>query len=46
MGKEVKLRDENGRGWEIKPVLYADDIVLVAETREHLHHIVSDFERG
>ena len=40
MGKEVKLRDENGGGWEIKQVLYADDTVLVAETREHLQHTV------
>ena len=28
--KEVKLRDENGRGWEIKQVLYADDTIFVA----------------
>ena len=33
-------------GWEIKKVLYADDIVLEAETREHLQHIVSEFERA
>ena len=33
-------------GWEIKQVLYADDTVLVAETREHLQHIVSEFERA
>ena len=32
MGKGVKLRDENGGGWEIKQILYADDTVLVAET--------------
>ena len=46
MGKRVKLRDENGGGWEIKQVLYADDTVLVAETRECLQHIVSEFERA
>ena len=46
MGKGVKLRDENGVGWEIKQVLYADDTGLVAETREHLQHIVSEFERA
>ena len=34
--KGVKLRDENGGGWEIKQVIYVDDTVLVAETREHL----------
>ena len=46
-GKGVKLRDENGRGgWEIKQVLYANDTVLVAETRENPHHIVSEFERA
>ena len=36
MGKEVKLRDENGESWEIKQILYADDTVLASETREHL----------
>ena len=45
MGKGVKLRDENGGSWEIKQILYADDTVLVAETGEHLQHIVSEFER-
>ena len=35
MGKEMKLRYETGEGWEIKQVLYANDIVLVYETREH-----------
>ena len=45
MGRRVKMTYENGRGWEIKQVLYADDTVMVAETREHLHHIVSEFER-
>ena len=38
MGKGVKLRDENGGGWEINQVLYA-------RTREHLPHIVREFER-
>ena len=46
MGEGVKLRDEKGGSWEIKQVLYADDTVLVAETREHLQHIVSEFERA
>ena len=32
-------------GWEIKQVLYADVTVLVAETRKHLQHIVSEFEK-
>ena len=31
------------RGWEIKQILYADDTILVTETREH---IVSEFERA
>ena len=26
--KGVKLRDENGRRWEIKQLLYADDTVF------------------
>ena len=33
-------------GREIKQVLYADDTVLVAEAREHLQHIASEFERA
>ena len=44
MGRGVKLRDE-WQGWEIKQVLCADDIVLVAETKEHLQYTVSEFER-
>ena len=39
------MRAENGEGWEIKQVLYADDSTFVSETREHLQHIVSEFER-
>ena len=39
------MRDEKGGSWEIKQVLYADDTVLVAEKREHLQHIVREFER-
>ena len=46
MGKGMKLRDDNGGGWGIKQVLYADNTVLEAETREHLQHIVSEFERA
>ena len=46
MGKGVKLKDENGRGWKITQLLYADDTLLVAETREHLQHIVSEFQRA
>ena len=34
------------RGIGIKQVLYADDAVLVAETRAHLQHIVSESERA
>ena len=41
MRRGVKLRDENGGGWEIQEVLYVDDTFLVAETREYLQHIVS-----
>ena len=31
MRRGVKLRGENGRGWEIKQAIYADDIMLMAE---------------
>ena len=44
--ERVKLKDEKGGSWEIKQILYADDTVLVAETKEHLQHIVSEFERA
>ena len=33
------------RGQEIKQVLYADDRVLVAETRKHLQHTVNKIGR-
>ena len=46
MGRGVKLRDENGGGWEIKQVFYAHDTVLVTESRRDLQHIVSEFERA
>ena len=41
------MRDRNEMRWEIKEVLYANGKVLVVETREreHLQHIVSEFER-
>ena len=39
------MSDMTGEVLEIKHVLYADDMVLVAETREHLKHIVREFER-
>ena len=46
IGKEVKLRDESGRGWEIilyimsiiLYILYTDDIVLILESRENLQY--------
>ena len=41
-GRGVKLRDGSGGGWEVKQVLYADDPVLVPETREHFLHIVNE----
>ena len=40
------MRYEDEGSWEIKQFLYADDTVLVVETREHLQHIVSEFERA
>ena len=46
MGRGVKLRDRNGGIWEIKQILYADETVLVAETREYLQHIVNKFEKA
>ena len=35
MGKGVILRDENGVGWEIKQVLYADDDVWHSAVVKH-----------
>ena len=45
-GRGVRLIDEKEGGWEIKQVLYADDTLLVGETREHLPHIVIELERA
>ena len=45
MGKGVKLRGDNEKGWGIKQVLHADGTGLVAEASEHLQHIVNEFER-
>ena len=42
MGRGVKLRDGNGEEWEIKQVLYANDTVLIAETRDRFQHIVRE----
>ena len=39
-GRGSKWKDDNGRGYEIKQVLYADDAVLIAESREDLQQIV------
>ena len=45
-GMGVKMREGNGREWEIKKVLYVADTILVIETREYLQHNVSEFERA
>ena len=45
IGRGMKLSYDNGRVRN-KQVLYADDTVLVAETREHLQHNVREFERA
>ena len=46
MRRGVKLRDENGGCWEIEQVSCGDGTVLVAETIEHLQHILCEFERA
>ena len=38
MKKKVKLSDERDRRWDIKQVIYADETVLIAESRENLQH--------
>ena len=45
-GKRVRLKDESGSMRETKQVLYADDTVLMTETREDLQHTESEFERA
>ena len=45
-GEESEIERWEWGGCEIKQVLYADDTALVTETREHLQHIVSEFERA
>ena len=45
MGRGEKLGDWDGGEWEIKQVLYADDVVfLVADTRQYLQLIVNGFK--
>ena len=40
----MKLRDENGRGREIKYVLYVADTVLMTDSREVLQPIANKFK--
>ena len=43
-GEEGKLRDGNGRGWEVKQILNEDNAVFMAESRKDLQHILNEFE--
>ena len=40
----MKLKDENGEGWEVKQLLYADDTVSVSKTEEYLQYNINEFE--
>ena len=46
MGRGVTLRDENGRGLEIKQVLHAIETILGTQTRYYFQHIFIEFERA
>ena len=39
----MKLRDESGREKKIKQYFYANDAVLIVESREDLQHIINEF---
>ena len=43
-GKGRNLRDGSERGWEMKQILYADNIGLVVKSRENLQQIANKFE--
>ena len=45
-GRGVKMRYGNGEEGEIKQVLYADDLMLVAEIREYLQYIIIELEKA
>ena len=46
--KRIKLREDAGRGWEVKNVLclYKDDTMMRSESIKDLQKIVSEFERA
>ena len=43
--REGKLRDGREREWEMKQLLYVDDIVFMAESIENIQKIVNEFEK-
>ena len=45
-GRRLKLRDGSEREWETKQIIYAEDIVLLAESRENFQQFVNKCERA
>ena len=43
LGKELELLSENGGRFEINQLLFADDTALVADSKEKLCRLVSEF---
>ena len=43
LGRGVKLREQNGREWEVSQLLFADDTALVADSEERLQRLVDEF---
>ena len=40
LGRKLGTRKQNGHGWEVNQLLFAEDTVLVAVTEEKLQQLV------
>ena len=45
LGRGLKLVDGNGSEWELNQLLFADDIVVVADSERKLRQFVTEFGR-
>ena len=45
VGKGVRMREHDGM-WDANVLMYADDVVLLAETHENLKVLVDEFVKG
>ena len=44
-GRGLEMIDGMGRGWRMNQLLYADDTVLIDDSKENLQHLLSEFGR-